>query len=739
MSLLPKDYPTVRRDEGAGDTYHGVRVADPYSWLEDPDSDETRAFVKAQNALFSRVLDDCGGVQAAIASEMTRLMDYEKHGAPKKKGSRWYFFHNAGLQAQSVLYSSQDARGEIDRKVVLDPNTLSEDGTIALSSYSFSEAGDLMAYSVSSGGSDWVTMHLLRIAEDGAVEKLADKLTNVKFTSMAWTHDGRGFFYNRYPAPEGLKGEMGTETGSNLGQQLWYHVVGQSQADDLQCFSCPNEPTWMIGAEVTTDGRYVLLTTADGCDPVNRLFYVDLDACDGEVGPDFESRVVKVVDNFEAAWEYIGSTQDGSITLRTNHSAPTYKLVRCDLVNSGTDVTSWPTIVEATEHVLEWADVLAGDRMAVCYLKHVVHHVEVREHATGSLVGTVPLPVGSVYQYSGSHKSSDFFVKLTSFVEPGVTYKCDALAYGDEAASDEARCCVLRRTEIPGHDAEAFVTEQVFVESTGGARVPMFVVHAKGLKRDGTAPTLLYGYGGFNISLTPDFSVKRLVWALRFGGVLCVANLRGGGEYGESWHRAGTKEQKQNVFDDFQACAQHLIDAKITSAAKLAIEGGSNGGLLVGACLNQRPDLYAAGVAAVGVMDMLRFHKFTIGHAWCTDFGCADDDEGSFQYLRAYSPLHNVPRAGEGVLAEAGTQYPSMLLLTADHDDRVVPLHSFKHVATLQANICTPEGSAQERPVVIRIEERAGHGAGKPTAKRIEEAADMLAFVATQLSATWRA
>lgn len=645
-TLKPSDYPPVRRDEAAGDDYHGTRVADPYRWLEDPDADETVAFVRAQNALTERVLAACGGVQGAVAAEMTRLTNYEKVGVPylhgtsaraagssadRKKHHRYHFMRNSGLQPQSVMYTSPDPAGQDARSVLLDPNELSSDGTVALSSYAFSEDGAMMAYSLASGGSDWVTVKVLRVQPDGSEpEHLPDELRNVKFTSLAWTHDGRGFFYNRYAPPSSREGgELGTETDSNVNQQLYYHVMGTPQSQDILCFEAPSNPTWMVGASVSTDGRFVILTVADGCDPVNRLYCVDLGACDHRVQDDFMGRVVRVVDNFDAAWEYVGSQADGSVTLRTNLDAPKYKLVRADLAEccaqggqQGRPLDSversWDVLVPEAEDVLEWADALAGDRLVVCYLRDVVNVVEVRAHGSGALLGTVPLPVGSVYSFSGSHTSSTFYIKLTSFLEPGVTFECDAAAYGEEAEDATAvgapqesgpaqpdntqRCSVLRRTELAGFDLDAFTTEQVFVTSKDGTRVPMFLVYPKGLQRDGTNPTLLYGYGGFNISLTPDFSVKRLVWCARLGGVLAVANLRGGGEYGEEWHRAGTYERKQNVFDDFAACAQHLIDSGITSPERLAVEGGSNGGLLVGATCNQRPDLVAAGIAAVGVM-----------------------------------------------------------------------------------------------------------------------------------------
>ncbi|KAK9846596.1 hypothetical protein WJX81_007362 [Elliptochloris bilobata] len=741
LSISPSDYPQVRRDESVVEMLHGTRIADPYRWLEDPDSDETRAFVDAQNSLTERVFKECD-TRERFEKLMTELYDYPHYGAPFRRGSRYYFFLNTGLQQHSVLYTQ--ASLDAEPQVLLDPNTLSSDGTVALTGQAFSHSGELMAYSLGSGGSDWRTIKLMRIDQaSGKGEDLSDTLEHVKFSSMAWTHDDKGFFYNRYEQPAEAKGGLGTETGANKDQQLWYHVVGTPQAKDKFVYALPEAPDWMIGAQVSDDGSYLLMSLSAGCEPANRLYFLELEslprsAATGALDLALYDRaatagvrplpLVKLVDTLEAQYSYVAN--EGSVfTFHTNLHAPRYRVIRTD-VSRREKATVWEEIVpEHPTDLLQWGVALKGGVLVAGYLHDVAAVLQLRRLSDGALERELKLPgLGSVREFSGRSEHSEAFFTYTDYVTPGSFYRFDA-AQPDEPPQ------LFRETELrsAAYRASDFETRQVFVTSRDGTRVPMFIVARKGIKLDGSNPTLLYGYGGFNISLEPGFSVSRLCWMLAYGGVYAVANLRGGGEYGTAWREAGSCAHKQNAFDDFVACAEHLQAAGYTCPGKLVIQGGSNGGLLVAACTNQRPDLFGAVLAQVGVMDLLRFHKFTIGHAWVTDYG-SPDDAAAFKTLLAISPVHNVrvPRGGT-------RQYPAMLLTTGDHDDRVVPLHSHKLTATLQHVLAGGPDAPQRNPLLTRVEVRAGHGAGKPTAKIIAECADMYAFAAKALGAPWKA
>lgn len=739
LSVLPSQYPTVRRDPAVVEVLHGVTVPDPYRWLEDADAAETGAFVDAQNALTAGVLEQCS-TRAQFKQLFQELYDYEKVGLPSRRGARYVYSKNTGLQAQSVVYSAASL-GE-EGTVLLDPNTLSADGTVALMGSAFSEDGTLLAYSLSSGGSDWRTVRVAAVDQaTGERADLPDVLEHVKFSSLAWTHDGRGFFYMSYAPPD--TADAGTETGKNSDQQLRYHALGSPQADDPTVLALPEQPDWMMGAEVSDDGRYLILTVSAGCEPVNRLWAVDLAAVPAAPatgaldfsGVDFHRGaaplpLLKIVDDFSASWDYVGSSEDGgSWTLMTNLGAPRYRVLRVDVSAAAVPPPSqWEVVLEQHgKDLLQWCALLKGGLMACCYLRDVKGALQLRDFASGALVRELPMPgIGSVGGFSGNHKSTEFFFSLTGFTDPGAQYRCDA-------ARPDAEPELFRRAATK-FDPAHFTTEQVFVPSADGVLIPMFLVHAKDLHKDGTAPTILYGYGGFSIALEPSFSVSRVAWLLAYGGVLAVANCRGGGEYGVEWRNDGSMGKKQNVFDDFQACAEHLHAAGYCSPATLAIQGGSNGGLLVAACANQRPDLYACVLAQVGVMDMLRFAKFTIGHAWVSDYGDAAVEE-HFRWLLPYSPLHNVaPPAG------GSRQYPAMLLTTGSHDDRVVPLHTHKLLAQLQHALAGGGDAAapQRNPLLARVEVRAGHGAGKPTAKIIQETADMFSFAAAVMGAEWR-
>ncbi|KAI3464749.1 hypothetical protein Pfo_021412 [Paulownia fortunei] len=727
-SLSPFDellqYPVARRDESVVDNYHGVMVPDPYRWLEDPDSAETKEFVEKQMKLTDSVLKTCE-TREKLRQKLTKLYDFPKYNAPFREGEKYFYFHNTGLQPQTVLYVQDSLDGKPE--VLLDPNTLSDDGTVALSAYAVSEDAKYLAYGTSSSGSDWVTIKVMRV-DDKSTEP--DTISWVKFSSISWTHDSKGFFYSRYPAPEdGEKLDAGTETHANLNHEIYYHFLGTDQSEDILCWSDPDNPKHTRSASVTDDGKYVLLYIEENCDPVNKIYYCDMSllpkGLEGYKGTKELLPFVKLVDKFDASYHYVAN-DDTIFTFLTNKDAPRNKLVRVDLK----EPSSWTEVLqEDKKDVLESAMAVNGNQIVVNYLSDVKNVLQIRDLRTGDLLHHLPLDIGAVSEISSRRKDSIIFVGFTSFLIPGIIYMCNL-----EGEVPDMR--IFREIVVPGFDRTEFEASQVFVPSKDGAKIPMFIVARKGLCLDGSHPCLLYGYGGFNISITPYFAASRILIAKHLDVVFCIANIRGGGEYGEEWHKAGALAKKQNCFDDFISAAEYLVSAGYTQPKKLCIEGGSNGGLLVGACINQRPDLFGCALAHVGVMDMLRFHKFTIGHAWTSDYGCSDKEE-EFHWLIKYSPLHNVRRPWDKP-SDKVTQYPSTMLLTADHDDRVVPLHSLKLLATMQHVLCTSmEKSPQTNPIVGRIEQKAGHGAGMPTQKMIEEAADRYAFMAKVVDASW--
>lgn len=703
-------YPEATRDESVEDDYHGNKIPDPYSWLEDPDCEKTEAFVEAQNKLTVPFLEG-SQVRDLFKERMTELYDYPKYSCPFKRGNRYFHFYNTGLQNQSVMYVQNSLDAEAT--VFLDPNTFSEDGTVALSSYAFTEDGEYFAFGVSASGSDWVEIKFLQV--EGAVE-LKDTLERVKFSCMSWTHDGKGLFYNCYPTQDGKSD--GTETSTNLDQKLYYHVLGTPQSEDILCAEFLDNPKWMGGAEVSDDGRYIFLSIREGCDPVNRLWY-----CDLQKVPEGIKGIlpwVKLIDNFDAEYEYI--TNEGTVcTFKTNLNAPRYRLININFEDP--DPSKWKELVpEHEKDVIEFCSCVHSKCLFICFLHDVKNVLKMYHLETGAHLKTFPLDVGSVVGFTGRKKDSEIFYYFTSFLSPAIIYHCDL-------TKEPLEPQVFREVTVKGFGPSDYQTTQVFYPSKDGTRIPMFIVHKKGLKLDGSHPAFLYGYGGFNISITPSYSVSRLIFVRHLGGVLAVANIRGGGEYGETWHKAGMLAHKQNCFTDFQSAAEYLIKEGYTSPSKITINGGSNGGLLVAACVNQRPDLFGCAVAQVGVMDMLKFHKFTIGHAWTTDFGCSDIKE-QYEWLIRYSPLHNIK-----VPEVDGVQYPAMLLLTGDHDDRVVPLHSLKYIATLQQTV--GRSPKQTNPLFIHVDTKSGHGAGKPTSKVIQEVADMFAFISRCLDLQW--
>ncbi|KAG8389843.1 hypothetical protein BUALT_Bualt01G0020600 [Buddleja alternifolia] len=717
-------YPTAHRDESVVDDYHGVMVHDPYRWLEDPDSAGTKEFVEKQMTITDSVLKTCE-TREKLREKLTKLYDFPKYGAPFRAGDKYFYFHNTGLQPQTVLYVQDSLDGKPE--VLLDPNTLSEDGTVALSGFAVSEDAKYLAYGISSSGSDWVTINVMRI-EDKSNEP--DTVSWVKFSSTSWTHDSKGFFYSRYPAPkEGEKLDAGTETHANLHHELYYHFLGTDQPEDILCWRDPENPKHTRSASVTEDGKYVLLYIFENCDPVNKIYYCDMSVLpkglEGYKGTKELLPFIKLVDKFEASYNYVAN-DDTIFTFLTNKDAPRNKLVRVDLKEPST----WTEVLqEDKKDVLESAIAVNSNLIVVNYLRDVKNVLQLRDLETGALLHHLPLDIGTVSDISSRRKDSIVFIGFSSFLIPGIIYSCKL-----EAEVPDMR--IFREIVVPGFDRTEFEVRQVFVPSKDGTKIPMFIVARKDIHLDGSHPCLLYAYGGFNISITPYFTASRILIAKHLDGVFCIANIRGGGEYGEEWHKAGALSKKQNCFDDFISAAEYLVSAGYTQSKKLCIEGGSNGGLLIGACINQRPDLFGCALAHVGVMDMLRFHKFTIGHAWTSDFGCSDKEE-EFHWLIKYSPLHNVRRPWDKPSVKV-TQYPATMLLTADHDDRVVPLHSLKLLATMQYVLCTSvDRSPQTNPIVGRIESKAGHGAGMPTQKMIDEAADRYGFMAKMVDASW--
>ena len=678
----PLTYPQPRRSDQVDD-YHGTKVADPYRWLEDTDSAETHAWVEAENKLTFGYLDQIPYRQP-IRDRLTKLWNYERFSTPSQHGGRYFFQHNTGLQQQNVLLVAESLNAE--PRVLLDPNTLSPDGTVALATEAISDDGKLMAYAIATSGSDWNEWHV-RDVDTG--KDLADDLKWVKFSGASWTKDNQGFFYSRYDEPTGA-----TMRDTNYFQKVYYHRLGTAQSEDKLIYERPDNKEMLFSGDVSDDGHYLIITVSEGTSPKNRLYYKDL------TQPD--SQVVKLLDDFDALYRFVDN--DGPVFwFQTDLDAPRGRLIAVDTRHP--ERTNWKTVVPQSVDKLEFSNVV-NNSFLLEYLKDARAEARIYD-LSGTFLHNVDLPgIGTAAGFGGKRKDKETFYSFTSFISPATVYRYDLEA---------AKSAVFRQPKVD-FDSSLYETKQVFYASKDGTRVPMFLTYKKGLKLDGQNPVLLYAYGGFDISLTPAFSVPNVVW-LEMGGVYAQPNLRGGGEYGEEWHQAGMKLKKQNVFDDFIAAAEWLIANKYTSTPKLAIRGGSNGGLLIGACITQRPDLFGATLPEVGVMDMLRFQKFTIGWAWTSDYGSSDDPE-DFKALYAYSPLHNL---------KPGTKYPPTLIATSDHDDRVVPGHSFKFAATMQADQAGPA------PVLIRIETKAGHGAGKSITKLIDETADTWSFLAHNL------
>jgi prolyl oligopeptidase len=675
----PIRYPQAKRGDVV-EQLHGKPVEDPYRWLEDDvrKSADVKGWVDAQNKITGEYLDAIPE-RKTIQKNLTDLWNYERYSAPSKVGGRYFFSKNDGLQNQSVLYTLDKLDGE--PRQLIDPNTLSTDGTVALGGTWVSPDGKLMAYAVSEAGSDWSTYKVLDVVTG---KPLNDELKWIKFSGAAWTADGKGFFYCRYDEPKDKFQSL------NLNQKAMYHRVGTPQSDDVLVYKRPDHPEWGFQLSTTDDGRYLVITTWKGTDHRYRITYRDLSEPYG--------MPVDVIDEFENDYSLIEN--DGTtFYFRTDYKAPNGRVIAIDIAKPARE--NWKEIIPEAKETLEGAG-FVGNLIVASYLKDARTQVKLYS-PDGAFVKELELPgIGTAAGFGGRRIDTETFFGFSSYATPPSIYRYDFVT---------GKATQLRAAKVK-FDSSKYEVKQVFYPSKDGTKIPMFITLKKGTELNGKNPTLLYGYGGFNISMKPAFSVGIAQW-LDMGGIYCVANLRGGGEYGQAWHKAGTKDKKQNVFDDFISAAEYLIKEKYTSSEKLGIRGGSNGGLLVGAVMTQRPDLFGACLPHVGVMDMLRFHKFTAGRFWVDDYGNPDDAK-DFPALKAYSPYHNI---------KPGTKYPPTMVITADTDDRVVPGHSFKFTANMQYH---QAGSA---PILARIESKAGHGAGKPTAKMIEELSDEYAFL----------
>jgi len=678
------NYPVTKKVDQV-DNYHGTNVADPYRWLEDANSADTKAWVDAQNKVTQSYLGQIPE-RETIKQRLTTLWNYERYSVPYKEGGRYFYSRNDGLQNQSVLYTMKSLADE--PRMLLDPNKLAVDGTVALSGTAISPNGKYLAYGTAASGSDW-TEWKVRDIDTG--RDTIDHIQWVKFSSASWTPDGKGFFYSRYDKPD----ESAKLAGANYFHKVYYHALGTAQSADVLVYDRPDKKEWIINAQVTDDGKYLIINASQGSSPKNGVFFKDL----SKPG----SKVVPLVDGFDASYNFVDN--DGAVFyVTTDKNAPRSRVIAIDSRKPAS--ANWKQVVAESAQPLKGVSVI-NNQIVTEYLADARSMVKIFNR-NGKLVRELKLPgIGSVSGFPGKRHYSETFYSFTGFTNPTTIYRLDLKS---------GASTVFRQPKVD-FDPSAYETRQQFYTSRDGTKVPMFIVSKKGIKLDGSNPTYLYGYGGFNASMTPGFSTANLAW-MEMGGVYVLANLRGGGEYGEAWHQAGTKLQKQNVFDDFIGAAEWLIANKVTSPAKLAIGGGSNGGLLVGAAMTQRPDLFGAAIPQVGVMDMLRFHKFTIGWAWTSDYGSSENPD-EFKALVKYSPLHNL---------KPGSCYPATMITTADHDDRVVPAHSFKFAATAQA-AQAPGGA----PILIRIDTKAGHGAGKPTAKQIEEVADRWGFLSRAL------
>ncbi|XP_037050214.1 prolyl endopeptidase-like isoform X2 [Bradysia coprophila] len=706
------EYPQLKRDESIVDDYYGIKVADPYRYLEDPTSEEVKNLIKDQNNLTDGYLNR-NSIKEQIEKKLTEVFNYPRYGVPKRYGHRYYFTMNNGLQNQDVFYVQNSLNDE--PRVFFDPNTLSTDGTLHLSDITFSEYGQLVALGLSSNGSDWMSV---RFRNTSSGMEYPDVLHDIKFSVIVWSKDGLGIFYACYPKWEtnSTRSSLGTETYQYGNQKLYYHRVGTRQEEDVLLFEL-DDAELLIGAlYITEDGKHIAIFPKKIDNSM--VYFASLDELQRTGRLTTKLKFTPIVDRLDNEYSLI--TSEGStIYLKTNNGAPNYRIIAVDLNNP--DPTNWTTLVpEHESNSLIFAINIDNDKIVLEYLVNVNSRLEVRSLIDGSLIQEIGIPSGYVDSMWGTKSHNELFYRVVSFLIPGIIFRIDLThtPYKPE---------VFREIKIAGFDASKFVMEQVFYPSYDGTLIPMFIMHKQNLERNGSASTLLYGYGGFNIDIVPEFSPSRIVFLQNFNGVYAVPNIRGGGEYGTQWHKAGQLLNKQTVFNDFHAAAEFLIAENYTIASKIAIIGSSNGGLLVTACINQRPELYGAAVAQFGVHDLLRFQKFTIGYSWCEEYGCSDDgNQTIFENLHRLSPLHNVRMP-----TDKNVQYPSVLLTTGDHDDRVVPLHSYKLIAELQYKIGREE--RQTNPLMIKIQISAGHGSGTT-----DDEADIYAFLVESTGFTFR-
>lgn len=663
------------------DDYHGVKVADPYRWLENFESDEVKQWVEAQNKVTFDFIRSVPFYDK-IKQRLTELMNFPRFSVPVKAGDKYFFFKNDGLQNQSVLYMREGLKGR--DILVIDPNKFSEDGTVALMNLSYSRDGRFVAYGISVSGSDWQEIKIRDIATGRDYDEV---LKWCKFSSIAWLPDNSGFYYNRFPEP----GTVPKEDENNY-NKVYFHKLGTPQSEDKLIYERPDAKELNFYPSITEDGKYLILTVRHGTSPKNRIYYRELNS---------NSDFIRLLDDADASYQFIGNK--GTVFyFVTDLNAPKYRIIAIDVKNP--DRKNWKEIIPENKKAVIDEALIVNDHFVVVYTEDVKHKLQIYS-LDGKFVKGVKLPgIGTISGLSGKQNDTEMFFGFTSFLYPMNVFRYDFKT---------GKLETFFEVNAKGFNPKDYEVKQVFYESKDGVKVPMYIVHKRGIKLDGNNPTLLYGYGGFNISIMPSFSAQRLLW-LEIGGVYAVANLRGGSEYGEEWHKAGMLDKKQNVFNDFISAGEWLIKNGYTNPKKLVINGGSNGGLLVAACMVQRPDLFGAVVCQVPVIDMLRYHKFTVGRYWIPEYGNAEANPEHFKFLYAYSPLHNVKK---------GVVYPPTIITTADHDDRVVPLHAYKFTAALQS------ANAGDTPILLRVETKAGHGAGKPTSKIIEEQTDIYAFL----------
>jgi len=748
MSSVKLNYPEIHRGDHV-DVYHERSIPDPYQWLENPDSEETIKWVEQQNKLFQSYISDnnnndndtsdsVNNTKEKLKTRLESLYNYERFSCPIHRGNKYFYFKNNGLQNQAVLYKQNSLKDK--EEILLDPNLLSEDGTAALGSYAFSENGEYLAYGVSRSGSDWQTIEILNT--DNIKLQSDEILQWVKFSSISWTHDHKGFFYSRYPTPkefinntEDKENKRGSETSKLEFQALYYHKLNTKQSEDLLVYNDDKNGQYMFHGEVSDDGKYLLVSTSESTDPVNKLYYFPLNnlSYDEQESINNSNKLVKLIDHFNHEYSYI-TNEDKIFYFKTNRDAPKYKIIKTEFndsndenkINNDNDNERWEEIIsQHSTDVLSSVSIVNENILIIIYMHNAHEICHLYDLNTGKLSNEVKLPdIGSIASLSARKNDNFFFLQFTSFLHPGLILKIDLNNQNNKLSIESS---TFRESTLSNYDPHKFQTQQIWFSSKDGTKIPMFIISSKNYSpnksnNENNPPCYLYGYGGFNISLTPSFAVSRAFFLQYFNGIYVVANIRGGGELGEDWHKAGTKLKKQNGFDDFQAAAKYLIENNYTTPKKLIINGGSNGGLLVAACVNQTPELFGAAVAAVGVLDMLKFHQFTIGWAWKGDYGSSENKE-EFEYLLNYSPLHTV---------KDNKPFPALLLTTGDHDDRVVPLHSLKYISEVQYKLAKKE--FQTSPLLIRVETKAGHGAGAPLSKRIQEQVDVFIFISKALN-----